>query len=413
MTAGKMRGEADDGDSAAALPSISMRIDHYLDELLKKKVSKRVDALTSIIRILSSRMQTEFVEKNFATLLYRFLISLKKGPARERDLASNALGLLAMTIHCRDKAHELYNESTPLLSKALNSNSNTSKELDGLAIITFFCNENSMEVENMMQIIWDNIHQGSDSTATGNTDRKMCLISAWSFLLSTLDGWRLSCRCWKGAISYFSRLLEDEVLHGVALEALFLIYENGSLHKFSGDLVRSKDEAVQYTNIAAENNSSTMELKEEIDKLLKNNISDSKSDVSKYFQEKSQKIGKQEVVLSTYAQRVQENELVRDVFEFRMKVESAPRCELYEAEEEKIAKRYIPPAGSIASIPGVDYEDDGMLVYISRRDRGIRQRIYKSKNAPISKARTQLRNKKRTQAQERHLGYFISEEEEF
>lgn len=41
--------------------------------------------------------------------------------------------------------------------------------LDSLAVITFFCAENSDEVEKIMQIIWDNIHQGNGPTVCIST----------------------------------------------------------------------------------------------------------------------------------------------------------------------------------------------------------------------------------------------------
>lgn len=89
-------GEADDGDITATLPSMSRPINHYVEELFNKgyscvfvrfssikfsllgykfivrlifvwwgtcRGSKREDALASIVRILSTRMQTDFVEK--------------------------------------------------------------------------------------------------------------------------------------------------------------------------------------------------------------------------------------------------------------------------------------------------------------------------------------------------------------
>ncbi|KAK4757453.1 hypothetical protein SAY87_018754 [Trapa incisa] len=418
------RGDADGCDSTVTLPSVSMPISHYVDELFKKGASKREDALASIIRIFSSKMQTEFVEKNFATLLYRFLNSIKKGSARERGLASNALGLLAMTIHSRDKAQETYNESTPLLTKALNSSSNHLMVLDSLAVVTFFCAENSDEVEKIMQIIWGNIHQESDSTGTTKVDWKIGLISAWSFLLSSLDGWRLSCKYWKGAVSYFSSL-EDEVLRDVALEALTLIHEMGSPSKFSGDLAISKSRAVEDSCLSPESSSLKEESNEEIHKLVTSGVSDSKSDALKYaqvkdFGEKSVRIGKQTLILSTFAQvlqlkfikkflgregfglHIRENELFQDVFEFMIKKQDSG-CKLYVSEQEKLVKCYLRPRG----IPSGSSRDD-MLPFINRKDKAIHQRLHKSSNSPLSKTRTQLMNKKRMQSQERNVGHFIS-----
>ncbi|GJR33686.1 (R)-mandelonitrile lyase-like protein [Tanacetum coccineum] len=61
------------------------------------------------------------------------------------------------------------------------------------------------------------------------------MVSAWSFLLTTTDGWTLDPKSWQGSISYLSTLLEkdDRSVRIAAGEALALIFEIGNLEKFS------------------------------------------------------------------------------------------------------------------------------------------------------------------------------------
>ncbi|KAG8364194.1 hypothetical protein BUALT_Bualt19G0102900 [Buddleja alternifolia] len=213
-------------------------MDRFLDDLFAKRGSTREEALSSIINGLSINYRHPFAEKNFATLLYRFLNSFKKGSAKEIVLASRALGLLAITIGCGDNAHELYNESLPLISKALKSKTDSSllSMIDCLAIVTFVGANDSEETESSMQMIWHFIHSNIGENIVVKKHSPVVLsaaISAWSLLLTTLNGWSLNHNYWKGAISYFLGLLEedDQSVCVAAGEALALICEVG-IEKF-------------------------------------------------------------------------------------------------------------------------------------------------------------------------------------
>ncbi|XP_056160953.1 uncharacterized protein LOC115692717 isoform X2 [Syzygium oleosum] len=373
--------DAGEGEVAAKrIPGVPRSaLGSHLEELFKKKGSIREDALTSIIQTFKRRIEHEFVENNFATLLYRFLNCAKNGSSKEVALASHAIGLLAMTTKCRDKAHELYGESVSLFSKALKPQSKKYyyEMVNSLVVVTYFCADASVETEKSMQILWDFIHQQGGTNISEDADAMSILvaaISAWSCLLSTLDGWRVDSKQWKGAIPYFLSLLKTnniEALQLVACEALFLILEIGYLRKFS-------DETEACDDIA---------------KLVRSTVCSINPTFIKYsadkFPKKSIAVGRQRVILSTWSELIQlnflklflgqdgfithmlGNKLLRDVFEFNNQ-ESPSDARLYIPERE--------------------------------------ERMNKSANSAKNKARTQLLNKNRAFSEERRTGHFISED---
>ncbi|KVH95710.1 Armadillo-type fold [Cynara cardunculus var. scolymus] len=177
----------------------SKSLNKFLEQLYEKRGSTREAALSSIVQSYSLGYQYQFSEKNFSELLYQCLKSLKRGSAKESYLAVEALGgLLAITIGCGENGRELYRESFPVLSEALNTESQPWK----------------LKLE-------------AQSAA----------IFSWSLLLSTMDSWSLSYKHWRGAVPFFKNLLESDhesILIG-ARQALALILELGCLEKFEGD----------------------------------------------------------------------------------------------------------------------------------------------------------------------------------
>ncbi|XP_038996152.1 uncharacterized protein LOC120120631 [Hibiscus syriacus] len=101
-------------------------------------------------------------------------------------------------------------------------------------------------------------------------------ISAWTFLLSTIDGWRLSHKTWKGPISYFSDLLDnnDKLVCTAACEALALIFETNCLEKFSTETKDSRHEGDTSSRIH-----SNKELKDNIIKQLRSRIETSNESI--------------------------------------------------------------------------------------------------------------------------------------
>ncbi|KAK8283859.1 hypothetical protein V6Z12_D08G122100, partial [Gossypium hirsutum] len=130
-----------------------------------------------------------------------------------------------------------------------------------LTVVTFFGASNSDETESVMKLLWDLINPGTDSSIERKDSLAILtvMISAWSFLLFTIDGWRLSHKNWQGAITYFSNILDsnDEALCAAACEALTLVFEFNCMEKFSS---KTKD--------------SNKELKDNIIKQLRSRLSE-------------------------------------------------------------------------------------------------------------------------------------------
>ncbi|KAJ7946161.1 Interferon-related developmental regulator [Quillaja saponaria] len=404
---------------------------YYLEELYNKRGTVRENALSPIIEILNTRSEIEYacLQKNFITFLYRFLNSIKKGSAKETQLASHAIGLLAMTFCDTDNAQELYKESIPELETTLKSGLKTSKILDALAIVSFFCANNVEETELAMQIIWEFILLKSGSAVIASKRSPAILaaaISAWSFLLTTRDGWEFSQKNWKGTISCLLGMLEedDESVCVAAGEALAMIFEINSLDKFSSeDEGTSDSSALEGTKSPPKYCDKKNLIKDTIVKQLeklsirardKTSVNQTFSEVSnadwgvmKYFQdgnfpEVSVPIERHTLMLSSWSQILQlnfmrhflgkqdflkhmlRNELFQNLFEFKPTYNQYSGKELYASTMEKVVVHYYVP----------EEKDSSRLTRTEKKkDRVLR-------NSIISKARTQWMSKNRLLSQE-------------
>lgn len=216
-------------------------LNRCLDDLHEKRGSTREEALASIIESFNRRLQVAFVETKFVTLLHLCLNSIKKGSAVEVGLASHAIGLLALTVGPGEEAREILEESFATISDALRTQPETTKIslLQCLAVITFVGGRDYPEQkEKSMHIMWQVAHPnlGSDvaTTAKPSAEVTTVAVSAWAFLLAAMDIWAVNHKSWKESISYLCTLL-DSTLPMAAGEALALIFEMGSLEKFSCD----------------------------------------------------------------------------------------------------------------------------------------------------------------------------------
>ncbi|KAI3460155.1 hypothetical protein Pfo_016818 [Paulownia fortunei] len=388
-------------------------LDQWLDALYEKRGSTREKALASIIEAFNSSLQHEFVEKKFATLLHQCLNSIKKGSAKEVALASHAIGLLALTTGPGEKAQEILEESVSPISEALRIRPETSKIsslLECLAVITFVGGEESEQTEKSMQIMWQVAHPklGSNVAAAKPSPAMITMVvSAWSFLLTTVDGWALNPKSWQESISYFSTLLEkdDRLLRIAAGEALALIFEMGSLEKFCGETKVSSDPSIDEGNDSRK----SMYIHGLRNKVL-NQVrglsaeaggkGTTKKDLNSqrntfrdildfledgYTPETTVKIGGESLNTSTWAQLIQlnflkhflgggfvkhmqENQFLHDVFGFM------PKKKLLSGAEHRMS--------------------------------GGEKRMYKSPNSALNKARTQLLNKQRMLSQDKNAGRF-------
>ncbi|KAK8581047.1 hypothetical protein V6N12_071291 [Hibiscus sabdariffa] len=455
--------------SVAATEEVEFNKDRLLDEavdaLYEKRGSTREKALAVIIEALNSNLQHQFVEKKFATLLHQCLNSIKKGSSKEISLASHTIGLLALIVGPGDSAREILEESIIPLSQAFKSGSESSKIaslLECLAIITFVGGTDPEETEKSMQIMWQLVHPklGSNTSSAvrsaqfrepditgsgvvaertwlglGLASQPRCLakdqarfartgsrvvvavkpsaavitavVSAWSFLLTTMDGWRLSPKLWQESITYLSSLLDkdDRSVRIAAGEGLAVIFEMGSLEKFAAEAKGSTDGSVLEGNKSKEGFSYIQGLKGKILNQVRDlsveagGKGSAKKDLNSqrnlfkdvlefledgYSPETSMKIGGDALQTSSWSQLIQlnflrrflsggftkhmqENEFLQDIFGF------TPN------------KR---------NLMGGEHISNG------------EKRMYKSPNSVINKARTQLMNKQRMLSAGRNIGHY-------
>lgn len=386
-------------------------LDQALEALYEKRGSTREKALASIIGAFNSTLQHEFVEKKFMTLLDRCLNSFKRGSSKEICLASHVIGLLALTVGFGDNAREILEESLPPLTQALKSGFESSKIslLECLAVITFVGGNDPEQMERSMQIMWQVVHPKPSSNVVAVKPSGpviSAMVSAWSFLLTTVDGWKLNPKDWQESLSYLSGLLDkdDRAVRIAAGEALALIFEIGSLEKFSNAAKGSSDASTEkgskpreYMHIQGlkakiinqvRNLSSEAGGKGSVKKDL-NNQRNLFRDVLEYFEdgycpEVSVKIGGESLETNSwckliqlnfvkrflgggFVKHMQENEFLHDVFEF------AP-------------KKYV-----------ADHE---------HRLSSSEKRMYRSPNSVLNKARTQHLNKQRMLSEGKNIGHF-------
>ncbi|CAA3024528.1 interferon-related developmental regulator 1 [Olea europaea subsp. europaea] len=395
-------------------------MNQLLDDLFAKRGSTREKALSLITEDFTINYRHQFSQKNFATLLYRFLYSLKKGSAKEIALASHALGLLAVTIGCGDNAHELYKESLPLISKALKSRTESMllSIIDCLAVATFVGGSDFEETETSMQILWQFIHLVRSDNVAAKKHSSAALsaaISAWSLLLTTVDGWNINYKYWKGAISVFLDVLQvdDPSVRIAAGEALALICEVGFLEKFVFDTNSADIGTNEKENDLLKQYSSMKELQEKISshvrshfqQTAKSSVCNSLNEQHKFslnllnvledgcFRETALKIGKQSLKLNSWSQLLQanflkqflrrgfvkhmlENEFLHDVFNFTSRKQTSGN-ELYVSEREEVTLKIFVPENR------------------TRDDEDFPQKTQRAPTSAFRKAKTQLLNKQR------------------
>ncbi|XP_047171732.1 interferon-related developmental regulator 1 isoform X1 [Vigna umbellata] len=394
-------------------------LDHALDALDEKRSSTRERALSVIVGAFSSNLQHQFVDKKFATLLHLCLASIKKGSkkasAKEIALASHVIGLLSLTVGCGDnRAREIFEETARPLDEFLTSKSDLTKIpslLGCLAIITFVGGNDQEETEKSMDILWRVIHPRLGSNVVSvkpSAPLITAIISAWSFLLSTMSEFKLNSKHWQNSISYLSSLLdkEDRPVRIAAGEALAVIFENGIIEKFSADSKGASAMIQEEINLQ-ESYIHLQGLKRKVINQVKNlsveaggkgsakkDLNNQRNlfrDIVEFFEygyspEVSMKIGGDSLQTSSWSQMIQlnflkhflggggfikhmqENEFLQDVFNFTPK------------------RRY--------------------LNNNEHRMSSGEKRMFKSPNSVQNKARTQLLNKQRLLSEGRNLGHY-------
>ncbi|WVZ21174.1 hypothetical protein V8G54_008496 [Vigna mungo] len=362
-------------------------------------------------------------EKRFATLLHQCLSSIKKGSkktsAKEIALASHAIGCLALTVGCGDNAREIFEESIRPLDESLTSTIDVSKIpslLECLAIITFIGGNDQEETERSMDIMWRVINPKSGSNVVAVKPSASLIanvVSAWSFLLSTISNLKLNSKNWQNSISYLSGLLdkEDRSVRIAAGEALALIFEIGVIDKFSAQSDNASD-ATQEGSKPLESYIFLQGLKGKVlnqcKKLsieaggkgsAKKDLNSQRNlfrDILDFFEygyspDISMKIGGDSLQTSSWSEMIQlnfikhflgggfvkhmqENEFLHDVFGF------SPKRKYLNNSEHKMS--------------------------------GGEKRMFKSPNSVLNKARTQLLNKQRILSEGRNFGHYAINHED-
>ncbi|KAK6143614.1 hypothetical protein DH2020_023962 [Rehmannia glutinosa] len=310
-------------------------------------------------------------------------------------------GLLSITIGNGDNAHELYKESLPFISQALKSQTKSLllSVIDCLAIATFVGVNDFEETEASMQILWQFILPESGENVVVKKHSASVLsaaISAWSLLLTTVDGWHLNYNHWRGAISYFLDLLEvdDQSVCMAAGEAIALICEIGFLEKFASNITIDKISLKEKEQNITDQDYSIQKLQEIVSNNVKrlssqktaaakalngwNNFSPNVLGVFKdgCFHETALKIGKHSLQLRSLSQLLQENEFLHDVFNFWPSKQKSGDEPYIAEREEVIIHIFVPKAR-----PKDSEEDFG--------------RTQKQNKSTFRKVKTQLLNKHR------------------
>ncbi|XP_050205781.2 uncharacterized protein LOC126655589 [Mercurialis annua] len=396
-----------DSDGDESFQTVPQSLEDHLIQLTHYKGKPRGDhALSVIVEALNKEVKVEFAEKNYATLLYicLFCVTNRKGCANELLLASQAIGLLGMIVKDEDCAHEIYQDFITVFLEDLVSEPKKFKILDSLAIVTFFGSQNVEETEKAMHIIWNFLQADSSVKLIGQKHSATALaaaISAWSFLLSSMEGWKINQNYWKGAIAYLSNLLEeedDECVYVAAAEALALIFETDSIDKFSTDdsfkqgLKESITEKLRCQAMKATENVGKQE---------------AIKDVLKHFEaagissEAYAEFGGDELLLSTWTQRIQlkfvksflgedgfvrhmiENEILQSAFEFT-------------PIDDYCSDKVCSPERTEMTLRFFEKIDCSMLSFMSKEKKQLLKRMTLSSNSCLNKARTRLLNKQRT-----------------
>ncbi|XP_020973145.1 uncharacterized protein LOC107634023 [Arachis ipaensis] len=166
-----------------------------MQHLEHKKASFREEGLAAFIKIFNEGNQDSILEKCFVTYLYQVLNCLKKGLTKEKQLASQALGLMAITAFETDNAEEIYVYTISLVTELVQTPNKALK--------------NQAYAANLSKLIY-----------------------AWLFLLTKVDSWEIIYGHWQGAICQFLSLLKEDATCVVAGEALALIFDCDKIDKF-------------------------------------------------------------------------------------------------------------------------------------------------------------------------------------
>ncbi|PIA28868.1 hypothetical protein AQUCO_06600058v1 [Aquilegia coerulea] len=275
-----------------------------------------------------------------------------------------------------------------------------------------------------MQIIWKFLREELVVASEPNTRVIISAISAWSFLLASIDKWNISSKAWKESIWYLGNLLTKSNQSGlriVAAETLAHIVELNVIGKFS---VSALD---KYDNLTCKSNGGSIckqitktmmgQVKNVILEMSRSDLSEKdliiehhslSTDIVAFLKrgccpETSIQIGRDVLPISKWSQLIQvdfikrflgtpfvqyveKNELFQDFYDFTPKVEQH-QPELYISSNEESGIRYV-------------YQPE-----ISPKNPHYK-RICISSNSVLNKNKTQLLKKQRILSTAKNVGYY-------
>jgi len=214
----------------------STLMDQFVEALYQKRASMREAGLKGLIDAFSSSILTEFAEDQCETLANRFINSVKVGAGPEAAQGARALGLLAFTVGAGDHAKGILSDATPHLWKVARAGSSIaarSSALETLGVLAFIGATDLESTEATMALLWSVInhrHSPEDQKTGINFPPaavKVSALVAWSLLLSTVDSQKVSSGHLQSSLPVLSGLLKNDDLgvRTAAGEAIALLYE--------------------------------------------------------------------------------------------------------------------------------------------------------------------------------------------
>ncbi|KAI3960888.1 hypothetical protein MKW92_000859 [Papaver armeniacum] len=273
-------------------------MDQCLEGLFHKRGSTREMALAMLVDKFLQKLQNEFLMQY---LLYQCFNSVKRGSSKEIYLACRLIAfcfsrVLSITIGCKDDlAHKVLEDPSSL----------------------FVGGDDLSETERSMQLMWQFFHQNWMVAPTPSAMVLTTALSAWSFLLSTMDVLKVNKSCWKESVSYFSDLLDHDDLsvRTAAAEAIALIFEMGSLEKFCSETKSSNEQLVHEGRKILNQMNLSLEAGDEV---VPKNDSKKKliDDVLRFLEDNvclktSIKVGRSGLNISTWSRLLQVNFMMR------------------------------------------------------------------------------------------------------
>ncbi|XP_024358487.1 uncharacterized protein [Physcomitrium patens] len=233
----------------------STLMDQYVEALYQKRASIREAGLKGLIDAFTSTDLTDFAEGQCETLSSRFINSVKVGAGNEAAQGARALGLLAFTVGDGSNAQQILADATPHLWKVARVGSSPaarSASLQALGHLAFIGAVDLEATEATMELLWSliNHRRSVEDQKTGINSPpasvKVSALMAWSLLLSTVDSQKVSSHHLQSSLPVLSSLLnsEDLALRTAAGESIALLYEMTNSSGFAGDVEDSVDDIV-------------------------------------------------------------------------------------------------------------------------------------------------------------------------